>query len=219
MPRSPCFCTSTRTWVVYCWSHCFVKPGLMLRRRMLLVMQVRLTFLGSHCISSRVCRKERRTHTPQSPVPPMAKVSSVRKINPATRPVRTQNTIHLETANMLLMIYAHARTSGNVSLIQKYVGVFLSSSILWFTQSFADLSYDTMDRIPYWLNALYYATVRSNSLSESTLAHKATVLRESADLLSIYNQTNLAIKGIIAIKAMSVMSDVAKQSTSYSVCA
>jgi hypothetical protein len=31
--------------------------------------------------------------------------------------------IHLETANMLLMIYAHARTSGDVTLIQKHVGV------------------------------------------------------------------------------------------------
>ena len=53
----------------------------------------------------------------------MTKVSSVRQIN-FTRIVRIQKTIHLETANMLLMIYAHARMSGDVTLIQKHVGIF-----------------------------------------------------------------------------------------------
>jgi len=45
--------------------------------------------------------------------------------------------------------------------------------------------------------------------------------RTSADGLSINNQTNLAIKGIIAIEAMSKMSSAAKQSADankYSVC-
>jgi hypothetical protein len=37
---------------------------------------------------------------------------------------RVEKTIHLETANMLLMIYAHARMSGDVTLIQNHVGVF-----------------------------------------------------------------------------------------------
>lgn len=58
----------------------------------------------------------------------------------------------------------------------------------------------------------------SLSLSVS-LAYGLTVPRETADLLSISNQTNLAIKGIIAIKAMSVMSEVAGQSSAYSVSA
>jgi hypothetical protein len=38
-----------------------------------------------------------------------------------------------------------------------------------------------------------------------------TILRSSADGLSTNNQTNLAIKGIIAIKAMSKMSSIVKQ--------
>jgi hypothetical protein len=42
-------------------------------------------------------------------------------------------------------------------------------------------------------------------------------LRESADGLSINNQTNLAIKGIIAIKAMSLMGTVVGKPTRYSV--
>ena len=47
-------------------------------------------------------------------------------------------------------------------------------------------------------------------------------LRISADGLTINNQTNLAIKGIIAIEAMSKMSSVINQtadSDKYSVCA
>ena len=45
--------------------------------------------------------------------------------------------------------------------------------------------------------------------------------RSSADGLSVSNQTNLAIKGIIAIEAMSKMSAVVSQSgdaNKYSVC-
>ena len=38
-----------------------------------------------------------------------------------------------------------------------------------------------------------------------------TLLRSSADGLSTNNQTNLAIKGIIAIQAMSKMSSIVKQ--------
>jgi hypothetical protein len=45
--------------------------------------------------------------------------------------------------------------------------------------------------------------------------------RHSADDLSVNNQTNLAIKGIIAIEAMSKMSSVVNQTAdanNYSVC-
>ena len=48
-----------------------------------------------------------------------------------------------------------------------------------------------------------------------------THCRSSADNLTINNQTNLAIKGIIAIEAMSKMSSVVKQTddtNKYSVC-
>ena len=55
----------------------------------------------------------------------MIKASSVRQIN-FTRLACIQKAIHLETANMLLMIYAHARMSGDVTLIQNHVGVFSS---------------------------------------------------------------------------------------------
>ena len=43
------------------------------------------------------------------------------------------------------------------------------------------------------------------------------IVRVSGDLLSVNNQTNLAIKGIIAIKAMSIMAASVSQSTDYSV--
>ncbi|KAH9978435.1 hypothetical protein BJV77DRAFT_1073912 [Russula vinacea] len=91
-----------------------------------------------------------------------------------------KKTIHLETANMLLMIYAHARRSGNVTLIKEHI-----------------------PRMNNWTEYLIDETLH-------------TAQQESASLLSIYNQTDLAIKGIIAIKAMSVMSNVAGQSTTYS---
>jgi hypothetical protein len=81
------------------------------------------------------------------------------------------------------MIYAHARTSGDITLIQKHIS-----------------------RMNNWTEFLIGATLYTDQ-------------QESANLLNINNQTNLAIKGIIAIKAMSIMSDVAGQSTTYSVCA
>src|SRR5258708_25211476 len=82
MPRSPCFCISTRVWVVYYWSHCFVtRPGRMLTRNILLVMQVRIHSLGWRCTSLRIDHKERHTQIPQSPRKPTTKVSSVRQIN------------------------------------------------------------------------------------------------------------------------------------------
>jgi hypothetical protein len=47
MPRSRCFYISTQVRAVCCWSHCFVtKPGRMLIRSILLVMQVRFIFGG-----------------------------------------------------------------------------------------------------------------------------------------------------------------------------
>ncbi|KAH9980459.1 hypothetical protein BJV74DRAFT_887813 [Russula compacta] len=53
----------------------------------------------------------------------------------------------------------------------------------------------------------------TNFLVGSTLY---TTNQESADLLNINNQTNLAIKGIIAIKAMSLMCAAISQPTDYS---
>ncbi|KAI0280295.1 hypothetical protein BGY98DRAFT_1076449 [Russula aff. rugulosa BPL654] len=88
-----------------------------------------------------------------------------------------------QTANMLLMIYAHARMSGDVTLIQNHIS-----------------------RMKNWTEFLVGSTLY-------------TAQQETANLLSISNQTNLAIKGIIAIKAMSVMIEVAGQSADYSAIA
>lgn len=70
----------------------------------------------------------------------------------------------------------------------------------------------------FLVGSTLYTEQQYGSISLSvSLAQGHTAYRETADLLSISNQTNLAIKGIIAIKAMSVMSQVAGQSEAYSV--
>ncbi|KAH9021634.1 hypothetical protein EDB84DRAFT_1274897 [Lactarius hengduanensis] len=79
------------------------------------------------------------------------------------------------TGNMLIMTYAHARASGDGSLISIYYSLLTS-----------------------W----------ADYLSNSTLVIHD---QSSADGLKTTNQTNLAIKGIIAIEAMSKMSSVVKQ--------
>ncbi|KAH9026764.1 hypothetical protein EDB85DRAFT_1868788 [Lactarius pseudohatsudake] len=80
------------------------------------------------------------------------------------------------SGNMLIMTYAHARASGDSSLINRY--------------------YDTV--LISW----------ANYLSDATLLVRD---QSSADGLSADNQTNLAIKGIIAIEAMSKMSSIVKR--------
>ncbi|KAH9171858.1 hypothetical protein EDB89DRAFT_1056577 [Lactarius sanguifluus] len=80
---------------------------------------------------------------------------------------------------MLIMTYAHARASGDGSLISRYYSLLTS-----------------------W----------ADYLSDYTLH---TPDETSADGLTASNQTNLAIKGIIAIKAMSMMSSVVKQRADY----
>ncbi|KAH8995311.1 hypothetical protein EDB92DRAFT_1794666, partial [Lactarius akahatsu] len=81
-----------------------------------------------------------------------------------------------DSGNMLIMTYAHARASGDFSLISRY--------------------YDTV--LISWANYLSNVTL---------LVHN----QSSADGLSSDNQTNLAIKGIIAIEAMSKMSSIVKR--------
>ncbi|KAH9000742.1 hypothetical protein EDB86DRAFT_3075192 [Lactarius hatsudake] len=80
-----------------------------------------------------------------------------------------------QSGNMLIMTYAHARATGDGSLISRYYSLLTS-----------------------W----------ADYLSNSTLVIHD---QSSADGLTTNNQTNLAIKGIIAIKAMSKMSSVIKQ--------
>ncbi|KAI9433022.1 hypothetical protein H4582DRAFT_2188478 [Lactarius indigo] len=80
-----------------------------------------------------------------------------------------------QSGNMLIMTYAHARATGDGSLISRYYSLLTS-----------------------W----------ADYLSNSALI---IYNQSSADGLTTNNQTNLAIKGIIAIKAMSKMSSVVKQ--------
>ncbi|KAH9171795.1 hypothetical protein EDB89DRAFT_1886504 [Lactarius sanguifluus] len=80
-----------------------------------------------------------------------------------------------ESGNMLVMTYAHARASGDGSLISRYYSLMTS-----------------------WADYLSNFTLVIHDQS-------------SADGLLTTNQTNLAIKGIIAIEAMSKMSSVVKQ--------
>ncbi|KAI9464135.1 hypothetical protein BJY52DRAFT_888853 [Lactarius psammicola] len=80
-----------------------------------------------------------------------------------------------QSGNMLIMTYAHARATGDGSLISRYYSL-----------------------LTYW----------ADQLSSNTLY---TTDETSADGLTINNQTNLAIKGIIAIKAMSNMSSAVNQ--------
>ncbi|KAI9431946.1 hypothetical protein H4582DRAFT_1821981, partial [Lactarius indigo] len=75
-----------------------------------------------------------------------------------------------QSGNMLIMTYAHARASGDFSLIGRYY-----------------------DLLTSWADYLSNATLLTHDQS-------------SADGLSADNQTNLAIKGIIAVEAMSKMS-------------
>ncbi|KAH9063195.1 hypothetical protein EDB87DRAFT_1558516 [Lactarius vividus] len=82
-----------------------------------------------------------------------------------------------QSGNMLIMTYAHARATGDGSLISRYYSLLTS-----------------------W----------ADYLSNSTLVIHD---QSSADGLTATNQTNLAIKGIIAIEAMSKMSSVVKQTT------
>ncbi|KAI9456365.1 hypothetical protein BJY52DRAFT_1171492, partial [Lactarius psammicola] len=79
------------------------------------------------------------------------------------------------SGSMLIMTYAHARATGDGSLISRYYSLLTS-----------------------WANYLSNSTL---------LIHD----QSSADGLSANNQTNLAIKGIIAIKAMSEMSAIVKE--------
>ncbi|KAH9036321.1 hypothetical protein EDB85DRAFT_1940664 [Lactarius pseudohatsudake] len=78
---------------------------------------------------------------------------------------------------MLIMTYAHARASGDDSLISRYYPLLTS-----------------------WADFLSNATL-----------FKLNHDQISADGLTTGNQTNLAIKGIIAIKAMSRMSSILKR--------
>ncbi|KAI0309755.1 hypothetical protein OF83DRAFT_1071555 [Amylostereum chailletii] len=80
------------------------------------------------------------------------------------------------SANMIILSYAQARAAGDTSLVDRYYHLLRS-----------------------WTDYLVNTTL----FTPSTIAISA--IQVSADGLNIANQTNLAIKGIIAIKAMSMI--------------
>ncbi|THH05059.1 hypothetical protein EW146_g10004 [Bondarzewia mesenterica] len=82
-----------------------------------------------------------------------------------------------QSANMIIMAYAHARATGNGNLVNEYYNLFTR-----------------------WTDYLVNSTLfPANQLS--------------ADLNNAANQTNLAVKGIIAIKAMAELSSSLKMSS------
>ena len=111
---------------------------------------------------------------------------------------------------MLIMTYAHARASGDDSLITKYVRTKLVLSI------FGELTKpEQYSLLTSWAEYLSNATL---SINEQCVHYLDDFFannlddRSSADGLTADNQTNLAIKGIIAIKAMSKMSSILNRS-------
>jgi hypothetical protein len=119
MPRSPCLCISTQTWVAHYWNHCFdTNIRRILPCRMPSVTQVRHIY-PAPSMSSRACHQGPYIQTHHSTMLPIFKVSSVGQI--ITAASMCSEYYHLETANMLIMIYAHNRASGNGTLIETYV--------------------------------------------------------------------------------------------------
>jgi hypothetical protein len=160
MPRSRCFYISTQVWVVCCWSHCFVtKPGRMLIRSILLVMQVSFIFGGPQCTSSRIYHKERRTRIRQSPMKPMTKVSSVRQIN-----LSYENSSCLEDYSSRDCEYAIDDLCPRSNEWRRHTHPnprWCIPRLNWrLMRTFTDLSYEKLDRIPCRLNTLHRAAVR-----------------------------------------------------------
>jgi hypothetical protein len=126
-----------------------------------------------------------------------------------------------ETGNMLIMTYAYARASGDGSVISRYVRqrqvsgwrdlinpdsirCFLPGPTIWMLRRYSL----PISKLFFWVDRL-------------RITDNCWWRRSSADNLSVNNQTNLAIKGIIAIKAMSNMSSVVNKTADankYSVC-
>lgn len=160
MPRSRCFYISTQVRVVCYWSHCFViKPGRMLIRSILLVMRVRFIFLGSQCTSSQIYTKERRTRIPQSPMKPMTKVSSVRQINLGYETSSCSEDDSSRDCEYAVDDLCPRSNEWRHHTHPKPCWCFLRLN--WrLLRTFADLSYEKLDRIPCRLNTLHRTAVR-----------------------------------------------------------
>ena len=118
----------------------------------------------------------------------------------------------IESGNMLIMTYANARASGDGSLISRYVSRGPCSSPCKVNRigqygvltSWADYLVNTL----LFIHDQYVVFMNVLSTADIGQWH-----RSSADGLSVSNQTNLAIKGIIGIQAMSKMCSILGQVT------
>ena len=110
------------------------------------------------------------------------------------------------------MTYAHARATGDGSLISRYVSLSCSSSRLRVNQLGQYPLLTTWAN--YLINTLLFVHDQYVVLVNVLLGTDNGLWdRASADGWTAANQTNLAIKGIIAIQAMSEMSTIVDQVT------
>ncbi len=121
---------------------------------------------------------------------------------------------------MLIMMYAHARFSGDGTLLMKHV---CASPFAGQMSLSISLQYDTAKR---WADYLVANTLTPSNQcvpSHIALQFKAQhgTPRDTADGENSANLTNLAIKGIIGVKAMAEIGDAVQQGSDaqyYKVC-
>ena len=117
----------------------------------------------------------------------------------------------IETSNMIIMILAHARVTGDTSLILTYVRV---DHIIATQLQLCRLVLDTrnvgrLSGRQHRPSSQYRVCTRGQLHSERHNKLMEMLTRQSID--GDYNSANLQIKGIIAIKAMSQICAVANQ--------
>lgn len=115
----------------------------------------------------------------------------------------------VESANMLILILAHVQATSDDSLISTYV-----SASSTFPRTYSQLYWSQSCSIPSFKTGLIISSLTPYSLVISAFQSTANVqdeklnsfvqkTRYTSDRLPIANQSNLALKGIIGIRAMS----------------
>lgn len=125
------------------------------------------------------------------------------------------------TSDMLIMAWAHATFTGDGSLISQYVRPLRSLSdgdadsfTVYYSDEMGQHTYFRESLDPQWLVCL-------PPYSSRCYVNSAPLASITADGLSSPNMTNLAIKGILAIRTMAEISRTLGMSSdydSYSVC-
>ena len=117
-----------------------------------------------------------------------------------------------ESANMIIMLYAHARTSGDGTLLAQYVCRVARSLI---DGAETRLQYNLTKRWADYLvdNALAPGSQCVFFFTSLDRNRSYVHCRTSGDGQISVNMTNLAIKGIIAVKAMAEVSRTVNQSS------